>query len=242
MKRFSETVQAATSAVASASSSLPPVLEAPSVEVNDVDSGDLPSSRDMDIDQGQEDASDKEGSICSQPDVPVEDIEGKEEEALYTHSVNAATCALLDGVDLNNIDDVFDFLPNPDLDDTTEGEASAGPSGTATTYRPMHRTLVDDDAESRTYAWHSSAGKGQEDRRANIHARWEALFGYRAGTSNASDDQYKPFQSRLDWEIAQWAITENITQRSLNRLLEIPQVSLLPARHSMILMDTLSTR
>ncbi|KAE9385560.1 hypothetical protein BT96DRAFT_759161, partial [Gymnopus androsaceus JB14] len=35
---------------------------------------------------------------------------------------------------------------------------------------------------------------------------------------------YAPFSSQLDWEIALWAVRENIGQGSLNRLLAIPGV------------------
>ncbi|KAF9065520.1 hypothetical protein BDP27DRAFT_1384504 [Rhodocollybia butyracea] len=35
---------------------------------------------------------------------------------------------------------------------------------------------------------------------------------------------YHPFASQLDWEIAQWAVTEKISQKALDRLLKVPQV------------------
>ena len=65
---FSETVQQRSHIPTHNSSLLPPALEVPSVQINDVDIGDLPSSRDMDIDQ--EDGScldsDDDGSIASE--------------------------------------------------------------------------------------------------------------------------------------------------------------------------------
>ncbi|KAF9058790.1 hypothetical protein BDP27DRAFT_1240270, partial [Rhodocollybia butyracea] len=35
---------------------------------------------------------------------------------------------------------------------------------------------------------------------------------------------YHPFASQLDWEIAQWAVTEKISQKALDCLLNVPQV------------------
>ncbi|KAF5350297.1 hypothetical protein D9757_014923 [Collybiopsis confluens] len=54
-----------------------------------------------------------------------------------------------------------------------------------------------------------------------VHSRWQALFN---GGSIGSDKRYEPFQSRLDWEVAQWAVKENISQTSFDRLLKIPLV------------------
>ncbi|KAJ3752442.1 hypothetical protein EV360DRAFT_20913, partial [Lentinula raphanica] len=35
---------------------------------------------------------------------------------------------------------------------------------------------------------------------------------------------YSPFSSRLEWEIAQWAVRERVSQSSFDRLLKIPQM------------------
>ncbi|KAE9389583.1 hypothetical protein BT96DRAFT_759619, partial [Gymnopus androsaceus JB14] len=55
----------------------------------------------------------------------------------------------------------------------------------------------------------------------NIREQWDRLFGAKTDLSNTG---YHPFSSRLDWEIAQWAVKEKIGHGSLNRLLAIPEV------------------
>ena len=138
MKQFTETVQTVTSA--SASSLLLPVLEEPSVQINDVDFGNLPSSRNMVIDQEDESDSylDDEESIVSDQEELAEKIEDKEDEALFTKSIDDAMQALLDGVDF---EEIFNFLPDPD--DVAKGEG--GPFITA--YHQKCHTLVDDDIQ-----------------------------------------------------------------------------------------------
>ncbi|KAJ3728250.1 hypothetical protein C8R42DRAFT_533312, partial [Lentinula raphanica] len=55
-------------------------------------------------------------------------------------------------------------------------------------------------------------------REANVHERWQRIL------SGESNEAYKPFNSRLEWEIAQWAVKEKISQSSFNRLLNIPDI------------------
>ncbi|THU95857.1 hypothetical protein K435DRAFT_665523 [Dendrothele bispora CBS 962.96] len=38
------------------------------------------------------------------------------------------------------------------------------------------------------------------------------------------DEQFHPFSSKLDWQLARWAITEWVSQSSFNKLLEIPEI------------------
>ncbi|KIK60604.1 hypothetical protein GYMLUDRAFT_112684, partial [Collybiopsis luxurians FD-317 M1] len=52
-------------------------------------------------------------------------------------------------------------------------------------------------------------------------ARWQSLF---SGEDSSGDSEYKPFNDRLDWELAQWAVQEKIPHKSFDRLLKIPQV------------------
>ncbi|KIK49784.1 hypothetical protein GYMLUDRAFT_101665, partial [Collybiopsis luxurians FD-317 M1] len=66
---------------------------------------------------------------------------------------------------------------------------------------------------------HPTAGKIERHEPA-LNARWQLLFAH----GEAPNDQYKPFRSRLDWEIAQWALREKIPQKSVNRLLQIPEL------------------
>ncbi|KIK64891.1 hypothetical protein GYMLUDRAFT_160546 [Collybiopsis luxurians FD-317 M1] len=89
----------------------------------------------------------------------------------------------------------------------------------------MHRILEPEDNESRTWHWHPTAGKVYWYE-PTVHNHWKALF--LEGKEGNPDAGYHPFQSRLDWEIAQWAIKEKIMQHSLDCLLQIPQVSPVP--------------
>lgn len=68
--------------------------------------------------------------------------------------------------------------------------------------------------------WNESAGKIYRHE-PSVHARWQTLFTRQA----SSLDGYEPFCSQLDWEVAQWAVKEQISQTSLNRFLKIPDVS-----------------
>ena len=65
---FSEMVQQRSHIPTHNYSLLPPALEVPSVQINNVDIGDLPSSRDMDINQEDRSGldSDDNGSIASE--------------------------------------------------------------------------------------------------------------------------------------------------------------------------------
>ncbi|KAJ3709628.1 hypothetical protein C8R42DRAFT_598376, partial [Lentinula raphanica] len=80
--------------------------------------------------------------------------------------------------------------------------------------------LVDDDEDLRITDWDDSAGQILRHE-PTVHNHWQSLF----GVDDTSDQSYRPFSSRLDWEIAQWAVKEKISQKSLNRLLKVPMVS-----------------
>ncbi|KAJ3738228.1 hypothetical protein EV360DRAFT_2832, partial [Lentinula raphanica] len=75
--------------------------------------------------------------------------------------------------------------------------------------------------EDNTWIWHPTAGKViRMDR--NIEKRW---LGIKSGKDEAdSTGCYSPFSSRLEWEVTQWAVKEKVSQGSVNRLLQIPQV------------------
>ncbi|KAF5349885.1 hypothetical protein D9757_013996 [Collybiopsis confluens] len=78
-------------------------------------------------------------------------------------------------------------------------EEASGPNA----YRNMARTLVEnEDEEPRTWWWHPTAEKS-------------GLQG---------QDEYYPFATRLDWEVAEWAVKEKISQKSFDQLLQIPQI------------------
>lgn len=158
--------------------------------------------------------SDDEEIIISGDEVPVGDDEDDENDTFV--QTMEATSAALGGIDLDGIAEVaFDFLPDPDVDIGHE-EAAAEPH---TIHHNSRCTLVDMDDEQPTFKWHSGAGQiyGIEP---TIHARWNTLFQRAPGSQ-----PYEPFNSRLDWEIAQWTVKEQISQKSFNRLLNIPEVN-----------------
>lgn len=208
--QFSATVDAATSAAHTSPDSRPVIAEV-SVEWNDVDNNDLPSTWNMNIDPLEsERSSDEEQSIISSVEVPIVEDDDDRENLPHIEDTMAAASFALGGINLDDIPDAFDFLPDPEVD-VGDAAPSTGNQGT-------RRTLIDIDAEQPTFKWHQSAGQvyGEEP---IIHARWQSLF------NSGSDSQaYQPFRSRLDWEIAQWAVKEKISQKSFNRLLNIPQV------------------
>ncbi|KAF5361204.1 hypothetical protein D9757_013606 [Collybiopsis confluens] len=94
-------------------------------------------------------------------------------------------------------------------------------------YRKMDRTLAEDEDEPRTWWWHPTAAEIVE-KKSNIHQQWKSIFLENDARSpyntKGSENAYYPFTSRLDWEIAEWAVKEKISQKSFNRLLKIPQV------------------
>ncbi|KAF9064709.1 hypothetical protein BDP27DRAFT_1173378, partial [Rhodocollybia butyracea] len=87
-----------------------------------------------------------------------------------------------------------------------------------------------DEDKPREWLWHSTAGKviGQQ---YNIHQQWKNILQSKKQQSTSLQDHvqadhecYKLFTSRLDWEIAHWAVTEKISQKALDHLLQVPQV------------------
>ena len=214
-KQIFRTVEMAASAAAINSTSAP-ALSVPSVQQNDVDLDDLPSSRNMDVDEDDLDLPymDQECGIISEPEDLVDGNEdGEGEDALV--KIMEATVQLGDS-DLANMEELFNFLPTPDTEHVTE---KAGPSPSTAVNPQLRRTLVDEDEDSRTYQWHPTAGKvyGHEP---TVYARWRSLL----SSDDTKNEEYKPFKSRLDWEVAQWAVKEKIPQKSFDRFLKIPQV------------------
>lgn len=208
--QFSATMQAATSAAVSDVTRFH-LPEEPYIHSNDVDQGDLPSSRSMVIDVDSDNSDDEQG-IISEQEVLVEDY--NTDSDTQEGPLAAAVLALGD-LDVDDLPEAFDFLPDLDLN-MAEGEAGPGPSTAEN--RRFRRALVDDDDE-RSYRWHPTAGQVYRHE-PTIHARWKSLF----VTGTAAGQDYAPFNSRVDWEMAQWAVKEKISQKSFNRLMNIPQV------------------
>ncbi|KAF5378642.1 hypothetical protein D9757_006259 [Collybiopsis confluens] len=92
--------------------------------------------------------------------------------------------------------------------------------------RKLDRSLTkDDDDEPRSWRWHPTAGQILRHE-PGIFQRWEELFSeikVEEGSSRKSVG-YHPFTSRVDWEVAQWAIKEKVSQKSFDRLLQIPEI------------------
>jgi hypothetical protein len=95
---------------------------------------------------------------------------------------------------------------------------------------PSRNGLFEDEDDERTEVIHPTAGKVIR-MEATLHEKWRTHF---AGESEnelqgveeaAGASAFHPFESRLDWEVACWAIEEGIGHGALDRLLAIPGVS-----------------
>src|SRR5579875_78192 len=212
--RFSRTIEDAACGLTDVAS-LHPAAEDPVVQFHDLDQDDLPFSRDMNVDVEDADPLlDLEGSIMSSSEKPVEDSEDEmESDFLATAFADTGLC-------LDENEATFDFLPAPGLDQVEEGEDGPGPTAAASQQSPLGRLLDDDDGEQHTWNWHDSAGKIYGYRQT-AYQRWNEIS---SGDGEKGREQYRPFSSRLDWEVAQWAVKNKIKQGALNRLLQIPQV------------------
>jgi hypothetical protein len=215
--RFVDTVEAAVAATSTLSTDRLPVHERPSVQFNDVEMADLPPTiavfadsdiEDQYLDHDGDADMDEEGSIASSG----EEVEDAFDELTEEELAQVLSEALSDA-GVKNEEELFNFLPDIDEEGVVPGPSEAEELG-----RHRRRTLID-DAQQWTWQWDESAGKvlRYED---TIHSRWRSLF----SDGDSPDKGYLPFNSRLDWEIAQWAVKEDISQTSLNNLLEIPQV------------------
>ncbi|KAF5347871.1 hypothetical protein D9757_014942 [Collybiopsis confluens] len=128
-------------------------------------------------------------------------------------SIGDTTMQDLDDVELQDTAEVFDFLPDTDMEDAEEG----GTRDSA--FQSIRHALFTGNEDSWVYKWHPTAGAviGHEP---TAHERWKSIF----HPEKKTGQPYLPFGSRLDWEIAQWAIKEKIPQNSFDRLLKIPEV------------------
>jgi hypothetical protein len=67
---------------------------------------------------------------------------------------------------------------------------------------------------------------------SNQHAEWRRKFNVQDDTANTpSPNPFCPFTSEIDWQIADWAIQEGLSQSVLDRLLKIPTVSIFHVRY-----------
>ncbi|KAJ3752725.1 hypothetical protein EV360DRAFT_54739 [Lentinula raphanica] len=129
------------------------------------------------------------------------------------------------------MDSLFDFLPDDDDTPTSvpgSSHTTAPTAPTAPLPHHIHRPLVEDEEDEEDEEggkdkclWHSTAGEViRVDR--DVQQRWNGISSRKEETADA--ECYSPFSSRTEWEIAQWAVKDRISQGSFNRLLQIPQV------------------
>jgi hypothetical protein len=116
-----------------------------------------------------------------------------------------------------------------DVDDPL-GLPVAGPSAHS------HSLRVEEEEDDRVTELHPTAGKVIRIDQT-IHEKWRQQFGLSEeedemrteGTSPDSDHEgdhlFYPFASKLDWEVACWAVQEGIGHKAFDRLLAIPGVS-----------------
>ncbi|KIK69406.1 hypothetical protein GYMLUDRAFT_237209 [Collybiopsis luxurians FD-317 M1] len=184
-----------------------------------MDFDNLPSSRNMVIDQedNPDSIANDNASIVSHPEELVKECEDKENEALFSESLDAATQALIDIVSLEDVEEIYNFLPNPDLKDVKEGEAGSGPSTSA--YHQTRHTLVNNDTQERTHKWHPTARRIYRQE-PTVYSHWESLL----AEGHDTNAEYEPFTSQLEWEIVQWVVQEKISQKSFTCLLQIQEV------------------
>ncbi|KAF5364863.1 hypothetical protein D9757_012750 [Collybiopsis confluens] len=168
---------------------------------------------DMDVYAGSE-TDDTEGSICVET-VETGDTEELQKDVHFADVLETAAEIMLDHADK------FNFLPDsaelPEVSGDLQDEEDVVNTHI---YRRMNRSLIEDQAQCRTYSWHPTAGKIYRHM-SDVRTRWKALF---SGSEVGSHEIYRPFASRLDWELAQWAVKEKITHSSFDRLLQIPEV------------------
>jgi hypothetical protein len=116
-------------------------------------------------------------------------------------------------------------------------EAGLGSNeGHEPTAGPSRYGLFEDEDDERTEVIHPTAGKVIR-MEATLHEKWRNHFGVQNDLDNISQEieeeasAFHPFESRLDWEVACWAIEEGIGHGALDRLLAIPGVSKLHIIH-----------
>jgi hypothetical protein len=143
----------------------------------------------------------------------------------------------------NELGDDFHFIPYQPFSEIAQEEEDRtdGPGPSTAAYRlqqgaasvlpqrqphAQHRVLDDDDDDKRHIQQHLQAGKV---------LRKVPPPSYAASVQDENEDfdmdapdnsrKFYPFISELDWRIAQWAVKDGIGHNSLDRLLEIPGVS-----------------
>ncbi|KAG2747816.1 hypothetical protein P692DRAFT_201716069 [Suillus brevipes Sb2] len=115
-----------------------------------------------------------------------------------------------------------------DIDDSLEQPGVPGLS--------RHARSLPDEEDDRVTEWHPHAGKVIRIDQ-NLHVKWCQKFGLTEDEADVEmngiemeeeeDHLFYLFASRLDWEVACWAVQEGIGHKAFDRLLAIPGVSVL---------------
>ncbi|KAF5346217.1 hypothetical protein D9757_014049 [Collybiopsis confluens] len=220
--RFNRTVKAATSVRPDTFPQIDkPILQQESGKQQNSESPmEVDSSSDMDVDLvWGEDSEEEEGEVIGVEDVVGAHDPDELEERQYEERMREEARKLC-GVELEDVLEHLNFLPDqPTKEDVPTGNESPSFERHSSSFSDTLPFAVEDEA-TWTWKWHPSAGKvyGTEP---NVYARWAQLF---LEQEEGADKGYYPFTSRLEWEIAQWAVQEKITQQSFDRLLRIPKV------------------
>lgn len=111
--------------------------------------------------------------------------------------------------------------------DIDQDQPVPGPS------RHAHSLLTEEE-DTRVIQSHPTAGQVIRIDQT-VHAKWHQQFGIsdleeeesqtNEGSDNENEGLFHPFASRLDWEVACWAVQEGIGHKAFDRLLAIPGVS-----------------
>ncbi|KAF5372418.1 hypothetical protein D9757_011620 [Collybiopsis confluens] len=200
----------------------------------DVDMDNPPALMEVDMDSSDEEDSDiyslisgSESVLEVEKDGDFSDLEeGEEAKTALERMLNEEYQKMPN----LNIAEPFNFLPSKEEDGGYESDSEMDIPESFNeadnhNARKLDRSLVGDKSDTRTWRWHPTAGQILRYE-SDTFQRWEELFTeiQENHTSSRTSTGYYPFTSRLDWEVAQWAVKEKISQKTFDRLLQIPEV------------------
>jgi hypothetical protein len=172
------------------------------------------------------------------------DIEGDWDVLGRDSDLDQEAADLMD--DFEDDDDLFHFIPLPStppaqLEPAVDvEEAGPGPSTITasedTAARRLHQRQLDDDDDTRVEEEFEGAGSVTR-MNETLHMRWKKIFNkgrdkdgdVRMGDAAVDDTLtwFHPFASELDWEVANWVVTESLGHKAFDRFMGIPGVCLL---------------
>ena len=113
-------------------------------------------------------------------------------------------------MDFGPYEDEFHFLTTKD----SEPEAGPGPQ------TRIQIPILEDDDDQRFIQIDENAGRIYRQDPPPRHCQVD-----KDGDSSMGNSPFFPFESELDWRVAQWAVKDGPGHNAFNRLLEIPGVS-----------------